>query len=115
MTNYVNAFKNIVIILLIGLSANLFLRVRKSNNSKIKELQRMRKQSEEVVKKKEHEIQNLRKAIQQESFLVGQALEEINQIRFKKQEIETLYVHKVRQINSYDSNELKNYFDEELN
>jgi hypothetical protein len=114
MKKYVEVFKSFVILILIGISANLFLRVQKANNSKIKELQKMRKRSEEVVQKKEREIQNLRISIEEERNLVDQAIKTINQITIKKQDAETLYVNKVQEINSFDANELKNYFNEEL-
>jgi hypothetical protein len=114
MKQYIDVFKNFVILILIGISANLFFRVQKSNNSKIKELQKMRKRSEEVVKKKEREIQNLRLTIKEEHIMIDQALKTINQITIKKQETETLYVNKVEEINSFDANALKNYFNEEL-
>jgi hypothetical protein len=114
MKKYINVFKNFVILLLIGISTVLFIRVQKANDSKLKELQKIRKRSEEVVQKKEREIQNLRTSIQEEQILIEHAIKAINQITIKKQEVETLYVNKVREINSFDANELKNYFYEEL-
>lgn len=114
MDSIINVLKNIVIVMLIGLASNLYYRIQKANNTKLKELQKIRMQSEEVVRKKEYEIQALKKSIQSEQLRIDKAFAQINQIQLKKQEVETLYVNKIYQINSFDANQLKNYFHEEL-
>lgn len=115
MSKYINIFKNLALIVLALLCLKFFNDKRNLEQKSIKDLQKQREQSEKLVVKKELEIQRLRDVIQTESNLIDESIELFNQLQDEKRDVETVYVEKIKIINNYDANQLKKYFDEELN
>lgn len=115
MRNYLNIFKNLLIIILLVVVLKLINTNRNLTKQRVDDLKVQRQASEKIVKAKEQEIAALRSKITDEEFLIDEAVEILNELRQSKLEVETLYVEKVQKINTFDANELKAYFDEELN
>lgn len=115
MRNYLNIFKNLLIIILLVVVLKLINTNRHLTKQRVDDLKVQRQASEQIVKAKEREIADLRSKINDEEFLIDEAVEILNELRQSKREVETLYVEKVQKINTFDANELKAYFDEELN
>jgi hypothetical protein len=81
----------------------------------VKDLQKQRKQSERAVAMKEKEIEVLRVKLNDEEFIVDEALTILNDLREQRMDVETLYVGRIQKVSTFDANELKAYFDDELN
>jgi hypothetical protein len=81
----------------------------------VKDLQKQRKQSERAVAMKEKEIEVLRVKLNDEEFIVDEALTILNDLREQRMDVETLYVERIQKVSTFDANELKAYFDDELN
>jgi hypothetical protein len=77
-------------------------------------LKKQRRQSEIVVEKKLYEIDSLKQQIEREQYLIDESLMIIQDLHNQKTKVEKVYVEKVTEINTYDANQLKNYFNEEL-
>jgi hypothetical protein len=77
-------------------------------------LKRQRRQSELLVNKKLNEIESLKEEIEREQYLIDESLMVIRDLHNQKSKVEKVYVEKVAEINTYDANQLKNYFNEEL-
>lgn len=85
------------------------------SNQRAKDLKNQRKQSEKLVAEKEREVQSLRRQLATDEFLIDESLSIVNELRNTKKEVETLYVERIQKINTLNANELKAYFDDELN
>jgi hypothetical protein len=77
-------------------------------------LKRQKRQSELLVNKKLNEIESLKEEIEREQYLIDESLMVIRDLHNQKSKVEKVYVEKVAEINTYDANQLKNYFNEEL-
>ena len=88
---------------------------RHLSNDRLQALKAQREASQKIVSTKEQEIKSLRSKLADEEFFIDEAVNILNELRQSKVEVETLYVEKVQKINTFDANELKAYFDEELN
>lgn len=85
------------------------------SNQRAKDLKNQRKQSEKLVAEKEREVQSLRRQLATDEILIDESLSIVNELRNTKKEVETLYVERIQKINTLNANELKAYFDDELN
>lgn len=85
------------------------------SNQRAKDLKNQRKQSEKLVAEKEREVQSLRRQLATDEILIDESLSILNELRNTKKEVETLYVERIQKINTLNANELKAYFDDELN
>ena len=115
MKNYTNLLKNLLIIILCVSVLKMCNVNRELNREAVKALQKERKRSEKIVKVKEEEVQLLREKLVEETMLIDEAVNVLNDLRNARHEVETLYVEKIQTVRTFDANKLKNYFDEELN
>lgn len=113
--SYSNILKNFAIIILVIFCLVLQNRNTNLNEKRIEDIRHERKVYEKTVRNKEREIKRLRKLINRETTLIDESIDILNELQQEKRDIETVYVEKVRIINSYDAKQLKKYFDEELN
>jgi len=114
MRNYTNLFKNILLIIFLIAILKLYNEKNELRSINHKILKRQRRQSELLVNKKLNEIDSLKQNIKREQYLINEALIVINDLQNQKTKVEKIYVEKVTEINTYDANQLKNYFNEEL-
>jgi predicted Holliday junction resolvase-like endonuclease len=114
MTNYTNLFKNILLIVLLIAIFKLYNEKNELRSMNTKMLKRHRQLSEKVVEKKLNEIDSLKQQIKREQYLIDEALIAINDLQNQKTNVEKVYVEKITEINSFDANQLKNYFKDEL-
>jgi predicted Holliday junction resolvase-like endonuclease len=114
MRNYTNLFKNILLIIFLIAILKLYNEKNELRSINHKILKRQRRQSELLVNKKLNEIDSLKQNIKREQYLINEALIVINDLQNQKTKVEKVYVEKVTEINTYDANQLKNYFNEEL-
>jgi hypothetical protein len=114
MSNYTNLFKNILLIIFLIAILKLYNEKNELRSINHKILKRQRRQSELLVNKKLNEIDSLKQNIKREQYLINEALIVINDLQNQKTKVEKVYVEKVTEINTYDANQLKNYFNEEL-
>jgi hypothetical protein len=77
-------------------------------------LKRQRKQSELIVNKKLNEIDSLKKQIEREQYLIDESLMVIRDLHNQKTKVDKVYVEKIKEINTFDATQLKNYFNDEL-
>lgn len=115
MRNYSNLFKNLAIVILCVVVLKLWNVNRQLSMAHVKDLQKQRKQSERAVAMKEKEIEVLRVKLNDEEFIVDEALTILNDLREQRMDVETLYVGRIQKVSTFDANELKAYFDDELN
>lgn len=115
MRNYTNLFKNILLILLLIVIIKLYNEKNELRSINHKMLKRQRQQSELLVHKKLIEIDSLKQQIEREQYLIDESLMIIKDLHNQKTKVEKIYIEKVTEINTYDANQLKNYFNEELN
>lgn len=115
MKNYTNLLKNLLIIILCVSVLKMCNVNRELNRDAVKALQKERKKSEQLVKLKEREVRLLREKLVEENMLIDEAVSVLNDLRNARRDVETLYVEKIQTVRTFDANELKNYFDEELN
>jgi len=114
MRNYTNLFKNILLIVLLIVIIKLYNEKNELRSINHKMLKRQRKQSELIVNKKLNEIDSLKQQIEREQYLIDESLMVIRDLHNQKTKVEKVYVEKVKEINTYDATQLKNYFNEEL-
>jgi predicted Holliday junction resolvase-like endonuclease len=114
MRNYTNLFKNILLIIFLIAILKLYNEKNELRSINHKILKRQRRQSELLVNKKLNEIDSLKQNVKREQYLINEALIVINDLQNQKTKVEKVYVEKVTEINTYDANQLKNYFNEEL-
>lgn len=114
MYNYVNLFKNILLIVFLIAILKLYNEKNELRSINHKLLKKQRRESELVVNKKLDEIASLKEQIEREKYLIDEALVAINDLQKQKTKVEKVYVEKVKEINTYDATQLKNYFNEEL-
>lgn len=115
MTNYFNLFKNLAIVILCVAVLKLWNVNSHLSTAHAKQLQKQREQSERVVARKEKEVEALRVKLNGEEFLIDEAVTILNDLRQQRMEVETLYVERIQKVGTFDANELKAYFDDELN
>jgi hypothetical protein len=115
MTNYFNLFKNLAIVILCVAVLKLWNVNRQLSITHVKDLQKQRKQSERVVAMKENEVESLRVKLNDEEFILDEAVTILNDLRGQRVEVETLYVERIQKVSTFDANELKAYFNDELN
>ena len=115
MPKYLNAIKNVIIVVLCFITLKQFSynKELKGINSKI--IKQERKKAQKIIDQKQQEIINLKHQIVYENQLINESVELYNQLQVEKREVETVYVEKIKLINSLNANELKEYFNEELN
>lgn len=114
MKNYTNLLKNLLIIILCVCVLKMCNVNRELNRDGIKALQKERKKSETIIRVKEQEVRLLREKLVEETMLIDEAVDVLNDLRNARRDVETLYVEKIQTVRTFDANELKNYFDEEL-
>jgi predicted Holliday junction resolvase-like endonuclease len=114
MRNYTNLFKNILLIIFLIAILKLYNEKNELRSINHKILKRQRRQSELLVNKKLNEIDSLKQNVKREQYLSDEALIVINDLQNQKTKVEKVYIEKVTEINTYDANQLKNYFNEEL-
>ena len=114
MRNYTNLFKNILLIVFLIAILKLYNEKNELRSINHKMLKRQRRQSELLVNKKLNEIESLKEEIEREQYLIDESLMVIRDLHNQKSKVEKVYVEKVAEINTYDANQLKNYFNEEL-
>lgn len=114
MRNYTNLFKNILLIVFLIAILKLYNEKNELRSINHKMLKRQRRQSELLVNKKLNEIESLKEEIEREQYLIDESLMVIRDLHNQKSKVEKVYVEKVTEINTYDANQLKNYFNEEL-
>jgi predicted Holliday junction resolvase-like endonuclease len=114
MRNYTNLFKNILLIIFLIAILKLYNEKNELRSINHKILKRQRRQSELLVNKKLNEIDSLKQNVKREQYLIDEALIVINDLQNQKTKVEKVYIEKVTEINTYDANQLKNYFNEEL-
>ena len=115
MVKYLNVIKNVIIVVLCFITLKQFSynKELKSINAKI--IKQERKKAQKIIDQKEQEILNLKYQIVYEGHLIHESVELFNQLEVEKKEVETIYVEKINLINNLSANELKKYFNEELN
>ncbi len=114
MVNYTNLFKNILLIVFLIAILKLYNEKNELRSINHKMLNRQRRQSELLVNKKLDEIVSLKEEIEREQYLIDESLIIIRDLHNQKSKVEKVYVEKVTEINTYDANQLKNYFNDEL-
>lgn len=114
MRNYTNLFKNILLIVLLIVIIKLYNEKNELRSINQKMLKRQRKQSELIVNKKLNEIDSLKKQIEREQYLIDESLMVIRDLHNQKTKVDKVYVEKIKEINTFDATQLKNYFNDEL-
>lgn len=114
MYNYVNLFKNILLIVFLIAILKLYNEKNELRSINHKLLKKQRRESELVVNKKLDEIESLKEEIEREQYLIDESLMVIRDLHNQKSKVDKVYVEKVKEINTYDATQLKNYFNEEL-
>jgi len=114
MYNYKSLIKNLFLIVFIIQIIKLYNEKNELRSINYKMLKRQRQQSELLVDKKLNEIDSLKQQIERDQYLIDEALIAINDLQNQKTKVEKVYVEKVKEVNTYDATQLKNYFNEEL-
>jgi len=114
MRNYTNLFKNILLIVFLIAILKLYNEKNELRSINHKMLKRQRRQSELLVNKKLNEIDSLKQQIEREQYLIDESLIIIRDLHNQKTKVEKVYVEKIKEINTFDATQLKNYFNEEL-
>ena len=114
MYNYKELIKTLFLIVFIIQIIKLYNEKNELRSINHKLLKKQRRQSELIVNKKLDEIASLKKQIEREQYLINEAFVAINDLHNQKTKVERIYVDKVKEINTYNANQLKNYFNEEL-
>ena len=115
MTKYFNLFKNLTIVILCVLVLKLWNVNKQLSSANVRDLQKQREESKRIIAMKEKEVDALRLKLNSEKFLIDEAVTILNGLREQKAEVETLYVERIQKVSTFDANELKAYFDDELN
>ena len=115
MYNYKALIKNLFLIVFIVQIIKLYIEKNELRSTNHKLLVNQRKQSEKLVAEKEREVQSLRRQLATDEILIDESLSIVNELKNTKKEVETLYVERIQKINTLNANELKAYFDDELN
>jgi len=114
MYNYKDLIKNLFLIVFIVQIIKLYNEKNELRSVNHKLLKKQRRQSELVINKKLDEIKSLKEEIEREQYLIDESLIIIRDLHNQKTQVEKVYVEKVTEINTYDANQLKNYFNDEL-
>jgi cell division protein ZapA (FtsZ GTPase activity inhibitor) len=115
MQNYTNLFKNIFLVLSLIVIFKLYNEKNELRSINQKLLKKQRKESELIVDMKLKQIDSLKQELGRSEYLIDEALNAISDLQNEKRKVEKVYVEKVNKINTFDANQLKNYFNEELN
>jgi hypothetical protein len=114
MYNYKSLIKNLFLIVFVIQIIKLYNEKNELRSINHKMLKRQKKQSELLVNKKLNEIDSLKQQIEREQYLIDESLIVIRDLHNQKTKVEKVYVEKVKEINTFDATQLKNYFNEEL-
>lgn len=114
MTDYKGLIKNLFLFVFIIQIIKLYNEKNELSSINQKLLKKQRQHSEYVIYMKIKEIDSLEDQITRSEYLIDEALIAINDLQNKKTKVEKVYIDRVEEINTYDANQLKNYFNEEL-
>jgi len=114
MYNYQSIIKNLFLIVFIVQIIKLYNEKNELSSINKKLLKKQKRQSELIVKNKLKEIDSLKQQIERDEYLIDEALNIIADLQNEKSKIEKVYIDNVKEINTFDANELKNYFKDEI-
>jgi len=78
-------------------------------------LQKYKQNSLEIIAKREKQIKYLEAQIVKKQTLIQKSYVALDSLKHLKSKVNVVYVNKVKDINDFNSNQLENYFNEELN
>jgi hypothetical protein len=88
---------------------------KKSNYNPIKsEIENIKLQSEEIIKKKEKEINYLTFKNIQSDLKIKEKEKVIDSLNLVKKKTEMMFLYRIKQINDFNSKQLENYWKNEL-
>jgi hypothetical protein len=114
MTDYKSLVKNIFLLVFIVQIIKLYIEKNELSSINAKALKKQRKLSEILVEKKTKQIDSLKTTIIHNEYLIDSAFSAINDLQSQKNKVKKVYIERIKEINTLDANELKNYFNEEL-
>ncbi len=114
MTDYKSLIKNLFLLVFIIQIIKLYQEKNELSSTNAKALKKQRKLSEVLVEKKIKQIDSLKMTIKHNEYLIDSAFSAINDLQSQKNKVEKVYIERIKEINTLDANELKNYFNEEL-
>ena len=78
-------------------------------------MEKYKQNSLDVIAKREKQIKFLELKIINNKKLIDQSKQKLDSLSRLKNKVNVIYVNKVKEINDFNSNQLENYFNEELN
>ena len=78
-------------------------------------MQKYKQNSLDIIAKREKQIKFLELKIVQKQKLIDKSQTRLDSLNKLKTKVNVVYVNKVKEINDFNSNQIENYFNEELN
>lgn len=115
---HISKFWNWLLIIILGVCLFLWNRTKteKDYNSKISAyyINKQKQASETIISAKESEINQLLQEVKKQKTVISLFNHKIDSIQKLKNKISKDYTNKITEINDFKSNQLENYFHEEL-
>lgn len=110
---------NILLIVLLGVCLILWSRTNSEKNH-LKSMsnlymEKYKTNSLNIIAKKEKEIKYLHKQIIEKQQKIDKSFQAIDSLKKLKARVDVIYINKVKEIKDFNSIQLENYFNEELN
>ena len=78
-------------------------------------MQKYKQNSLDIIAKREKQIKFLEAQIVKKQKLIDKSQNRLDSLSKLKAKVNVIYINKVKEINDFNSNQLENYFNEELN
>jgi Trk K+ transport system NAD-binding subunit len=78
-------------------------------------MEKYKQNSLDLIAKREKQIKFLELKIINNKKLIDKSKQKLDSLSRLKNKVNVIYVNKVKEINDFNSNQLENYFNEELN
>ena len=114
-----NKLYNILLTIILAVCLILWNRTNSEKNQ-LKSLsnlymQKYKQNSLDIIAKREKQIKFLEAQIVKKQTLIDKSYIALDSLKHLKSKVNVVYVNKVKKINDFNSNQLENYFNEELN
>jgi uncharacterized protein HemX len=115
---HISKFWNWLLIIILGVCLFLWNKTKteKDNNSKISAyyINKQKQESETIISAKQSEINQLLQEVKKQKNVISLFNHKIDSIQKLKNKISKDYTNKITEIHDFKSNQLENYFHEEL-
>ena len=78
-------------------------------------MEKFMQNSLDIIAKREKQIKFLEAQIVKKQTLIQKSYVALDSLKHLKSKVNVIYVNKVKEVNDFNSNQLENYFNEELN